>query len=215
MKTTPALLLLLGAVSLAHAEPAPVPCASAAQVASVRDYFTNQRPGRPLPVPARAFNWPESVIASGLPVEQSVGVAATPALVRDVWKSIDAWGEKTAVKLVLATGSQHTFAFPSLVPITQTQNANADLLDVYADGGKGVHTHISTPHVKAIYATDIPGKDAGQRTQAISFYNQDGSLALAIYAQIAGEKPDPAAIEGFKKTAARIKALPRVCAPQS
>lgn len=101
------------------------------------------------------------------------------------------------------------------MPITQAQNANADLLDVYADGGKGVHTHISTPHVKAIYATDIPGKDAGQRTQAISFYNQDGSLALAVYAQIAGEKPDPAAIEGFKKTAAKIKALPRVCAPQS
>lgn len=214
MKSTPALLLLLGATSLAHAE-APVPCASAAQIATVRDYFTNQRPGRPLPVPARAFNLPESVIASGLSVDESFGVAAMPALTREIWKTIDAWGEKTSVKLVLTTGGHHTFAFPSLVPVTQTQNANADLLDVYADGGKGVHTHISTPHVKAIYATDIPGKDAGQRTQAISFYNQDGSLALAVYAQIAGEKPDPAAIEGFKKTAAKIKALPRVCAPAS
>ncbi|WP_129781595.1 ChuX/HutX family heme-like substrate-binding protein [Peristeroidobacter soli] len=212
MKNTPAFLLLLGAASLAHAE-APVPCASAAQIASVHDYYTNQRPGRPLPVPARAFGWPESVVASGLPVEQSFGAAATPALVREIWKTIDAWGEKTSVKLVLASGGQHTFAFPSLVPITQPQNANADLLDVYADGGKGVHTHISAPHVKAIYATDVPGKNAGQRTQAISFYNQDGSLALAVYAQIDGEKPDPAAIEGFKKTAAKIKALPRVCAP--
>lgn len=213
MKSIPALLLLLGAASLAHAEPSPVPCASTAQIATVRDYFTNQRPGRPLPVPARAFNLPESIIASGLPVEESFGIAATPALIREIWKTIDAWGEQTSVKLVLTTGGQHTFAFPSLVPITQPQNANADLYDVYADGGKGVHTHISTPHVKAIYATDIPGKDAGQRTQAISFYNHDGSLALAVYAQIAGEKPDPAAIEGFKKTAAKIKSLPRVCSP--
>ena len=210
-----AFLLLLGVSSLASAEPAPIPCASPAQIATVRNYYTNQRPGRPLPVPARAFSVPESVIASGLPPQDSFGVAATPALVREIWKSIDAWGEKTSVKLVLATGGQHTFAFPSLVPITQPAGASESLLDVYADGGKGVHTHISTPHMKAIYASDVPGKDAGQRTQAVSFYNQDGSLALAVYAQIAGEQPDPAAVAGFQKTAAKIKALPRVCPAQS
>lgn len=214
MKYPFASVLLLGA-SLASADQAPVPCASPAQVATVRDYYKNQRPGRPLPVPARAFGLPESVIASGLSVQESFGVAATPQLVRELWTSIDAWGPKTSVKLVLAAGGQHTYAFPSLVPITQPAGANADLLDMYADGGNGVHAHLSTPHVKAIYATDVPGKEAGQRTQAISFYNQDGSLALAVYAQIAGEKPDPAAIEGFKKTASKIQALPRVCAPQT
>ena len=212
-------MLLCGLVPLVgnakdNAKSAPLPCASASHAPLVRDFYETQKPGRPLPVAGRHFNVPESVIASALPIQQSVGVVATPDAIKKIWKTIDAWGATTNVKLVFTSGGNHAYAFPSLVPITQPDRGD-DWLDIYADGGKGVHAHLNGPYVKGIFVTDIPGKEAGQRTQAISFYNQDGSLALGVYAQIAGEQFDPAAVEGFKKTRALIESMPRVCAAKS
>jgi putative heme iron utilization protein len=214
-----AVLLVLFAVPLLSvaqdkAKPAPLPCATPSQMPLIRDYYENQRPGRPLPVPGRHFNVPELVIASALPLQQSIGTPGSPQLAKEIWKSIDAWGARTPVKLVLTSGGKHAYSFPSLVPITQPET-DADWLDMYADEGKGVHAHINGPYVKAIYATDIPGKEAGQRTQGISFYNQEGNLILGVYAQVAGEQFDPAAVEGFKKTRALIESKSRVCAAQS
>lgn len=218
MKKSFVLLLLLGAPLASGAQDkskaAPLPCASPSHAPMVRDYYENLRPGRPLPVPSRHFNVPELVIASALPIQQSIGTPGTVQATKDVWKSIDAWGARSNVKLVLTSGGNHAYSFPSLVPIAQPDK-NDGWLDMYADDGKGVHAHINGPYVKAIYATDIPGKEPGQRTQGISFYNQDGSLILGVYAQVAGETFDQAAVEGFKKTRALIESLPRVCAPKS
>ena len=207
-----ALLTLLAAVPSLHAHEKDnsLHCASQADTQRVRDYYTGYRPGVPLPVPSRFLDVPELVIASGLPEDQSIGTAGSPQVVKDIWKSIDAWGGKTAVKLVLTSGGKHAFAFPSLVPITQPEDKSG-YLDVYADGGKGVHAHLQVAHVKAIYATDIPGKEAGRRTRAISFFGADGQLVLGVYASIAAETPDPAAIAAFAKTWSLIQSLPRVC----
>lgn len=188
-----------------------LPCASPSHAPMVRDFYENQRPGRPLPVASRHFNVPETVIASALPSQQSIGTPGNPQVTKDIWKSIDAWGPTTSVKLVLTSGGKHAYSFPSLVPMAQPDQKDG-WLDMYADGGKGVHAHINGPYVKAIFATDIPGKEAGQRTQGISFYNEDGSLILGVYAQVAGEQFDQAAVEGFKKTRALVESLPRVCA---
>jgi putative heme iron utilization protein len=208
-----ALLSLLAAAPALHAhEQADVlHCASQADTQRVRDYYTGYRPGVPLPVPSRFLDVPEMVIASGLPAEQSIGTPGSPRIVKDIWKSIDAWGEKTAVKLVLTSGGKHAYAFPSLVPITQPEDKSG-YLDVYADGGKGVHAHIQVAHVKAVYATDIPGKEAARRTRAISFFGADGQLILGVYASIAAENADPAAVAGFAKTWELIRSLPRACA---
>ncbi len=145
MKNHPCLPVAAGHRVFSPRPKRPVPCASAAQIARA---CTTTSPStvrvarcacagacvRLARVGGRQQDVRRTVVRCG----------RHPSVVREVWKSIDAWGEKTSVKLVLASGGQHTFAFPSLVPITQSQMRNADLLDVYADGGKsGVNTRIS------------------------------------------------------------------------
>jgi putative heme iron utilization protein len=187
------------------------PCANAVAAQSVRQFFAEKRPGVPLPVAARALALPESVVASGLERAQVDSASATPERVRQIWKSIDAWGPRTQVKLVLAaTGSLHSFAFPSLVPITQPDDGSG-FLDVYADGGAGVHAHIQVAHVAAIFATDVPTASADKRTRAISFHDTDGRLILGVYAQIAKDPFDPAAVAGFARTRALVASLPGAC----
>lgn len=198
------------AAAAATAEPLASMCASSIDAQRVRTYYSKFRPGVPLPVPGRFLDVPEVIIASGLPAGQSVGVAGTPGLAKEIWKSIDAWGPKTAVKLVLTSGGKHAFAFPSLVPITQADDGSG-MLDVYADDGKGVHGHIQSARVKAIFATDVPGKEPEKRTRAISYFGEDGELILGVYASIAAETPDPKAIEGFGRTWALLKSMPQLC----
>ncbi|WP_293852018.1 ChuX/HutX family heme-like substrate-binding protein [Steroidobacter sp.] len=188
-----------------------VPCASATHAPMVRDFYENQKPGRPLPVASRHFNVAETVIASALPATQSIGTAGSAQVAQTVWKSIDEWGANTSIKLVLTSGGKHAYSFPSLVPMAKPDTGEG-WLDMYADDSKGVHAHINGQYLKAVFATDLPGPKAGERTQAISFYNQDGSLVLGVYARVAGETFDQAAVEGFKKTWAVIESLPRICA---
>lgn len=186
-------------------------CASAAEAQRVRTYYATKRPGVPLPVASRFLDVPEAIVASALPHEQSVGTPGSPQTVAQIWRSIDAWGPQTAVKLVLTSGGKHAFAFPSLVPITQPDD-DSGMLDVYADAGKGVHGHIQLAHVKAVYATDVPGTDPGKRTRAISLFAADGQLVLGVYASIAKESDaDPQAIAGFARTWSLIRSLPRSC----
>lgn len=205
-----AALLLHGPVNAQTEASPPLACASAAQAQLVRDYYGKTRPGAPLPIVSRHLNVPELVIASGLPASESIGTPGSTQATRAVWDSIDAWGASTSVKLVFTSGGKHAFAFPSLVPITQPDDGKG-FLDIYADGGKGVHAHIQLAHVQAIYATDIPGKEEGKRTRAVSFFGADGQLILGVYASIATESFDPAAARGFAKTWDLVKSMPRVC----
>lgn len=215
MKHSMIAIALLSTPLLAAAQNKPnsaaLPCASASHAPMVRDFYENQKPGRPLPVAGRHFNVAESVIASALPATQSIGTPGSAQVAQQIWKSIDQWGANTSVKLVLTSGGKHAYSFPSLVPITQPDTGEG-WLDMYADGGKGVHAHINGPYLKAVFATDLPGPKEGERTQAISFYNQDGSLILGVYARVAGETFDQAAVDGFKKTWALIESMPRICA---
>lgn len=188
----------------------PPACASAEQAASVREYYDNKRPGVPLAVASRFFKVSEFTIASALPDDQSLGTLGSAKVTDAVWSSIDAWGATTRVKLVLSPDSQHAFAFPSLVPITQDDSSDG-YLDVYADEGRGVHSHIQLAKVAAIYATDIPSDKSGFRTRAISLFGHSGNLILGIYASLKNEEPDTKAVEGFSKTWDLIKSMPRLC----
>lgn len=203
-------LLLSGGLPTAQATPS---CASADQARQIREFYGAKRPGVPLPVPARLFAVPEIIIASSLPAANAIGAVGSPDNFRKVWKSIDSWGPKTTVKVVLAPGITHTFAFPSLVPISQPEKDDGfGIYDVYADEGRGVHAHIKLADVEAIYASDMPGKTPPGRTRAISFYGADGQLIVAVYAQMAPDPVDAAAVEGFARTWEVVKSLPRLCA---
>lgn len=185
-------------------------CATPEQTKNIRGYYEKLRPGVPLPVPSRYFNVAESVIPSALPADQAVGTVSTPEIADQVWKSIDAWGPKTQVSLVFAPNSKNSFAVPSLVPITQNDSTDG-YLDVYADDGKGIHSHIQIADIAHIYAHDIPNGDGKNRTRGVSFYGRTGDLIMGVYASIKADPFDAKAVEGFGRTWTLLKGMQRPC----
>lgn len=191
--------------------PAPATnCATPEQAEKIRTYYTSERPGVPLAVASRAFEVPEAIIASALPPEQSIGVDASPEITGEIWRSIESWGAATNVTLVITPSSQHAFAFPSLVPVNQDDNADG-YLDVYADSGNGVHSHIQIKYVSKIFASDITTAEANRRTRGVSFFSSDGHLIIGVYASINKDAFDLAAVTGFDRTWALIGTMPRAC----
>jgi len=185
-------------------------CATVEQASNIKTYYEKTRPGVPLTVASRFFNVPEFAIASGLPAALSIGTAVTPEQVKTIWSSIDAWGATTRVSLVVTPGSKHAFAFPSLVPITQ-KDAKDGYIDVYADEGRGVHSHIQLDQVAAVYATELADPKPGFKTRAISFFGPDGHLVIGVYASIKSDPFDDKAVAGFERTRALIASMPRIC----
>ncbi len=185
-------------------------CATPEQTKNIRNYYEKMRPGVPIPVPSRYFNVPEAIIPSALPADQAVGATSTHEIADRVWKSIEGWGAQTRVTLVFAPNSKNSFAVPSLVPIDQ-DNSDDGYLDVYADGGKGIHSHIQIANVAAIYAHDIPNGDGKNRTRGVSFYGPTGDLIIGVYASVKADPFDPKAADGFAKTWALLKGMTRPC----
>jgi putative heme iron utilization protein len=210
--TALAISALLGAClarSSYAAEPTAAYCASSSGP-KVSEFYEKRRPGVPLSVASRTLLLPELTVAASLPSSLATVAAADSALTKRVWESIDTWGNNTLVKLVLSSSNQHTFAFPSKVPIRQPDDGSG-LMDVYADGGAGVHAHIKLDHVFAVAAVSLPGKTSDTRTEAVTFYNADGSLILGVYARIANQTFDRAALEGFARTQKLIQANASLC----
>jgi putative heme iron utilization protein len=147
-------------------------------------------------------------VASGLAKGQFIAVSGSQ--VRDAWKTIDEWGAQTRVKLVFADGG-HSFAFPSLVPVIQPDDAADEFLDVYADDGRGIHSHIKVPEVGMVVAVDMPTKSPEHRTRAIGLYGHNGKLIVAVYASLNVEEPDDKAVAGFAKSWAAFSTMPQIC----
>lgn len=184
-------------------------CASSSQTKKVMAFYTKTRPGAVTPIPARRLNVPEAVIASGVEGTYSVGVRATPEIVSNVWATIDAWGARTKVGLVLTSEGPHAYDFPSLVPISLPDDGSG-FIDMEADGGRGVHGHIFKSTIQSIYAVKLPDNKGGF-SRLVSFYGPNGHLVLGVYASKAGGYGDKNAITGFAKSWDLIKSLPRAC----
>lgn len=186
-------------------------CANASETILVREFYTDKRPGVPLPVPARSLELSETIIASALPADQTIGAVATVEGVRTVWESIETWGADTDVSLVFAVNGSHTFNFPSKVPMTQPDDGSG-FQDIYADNGDGVHGHLLRSQVSYIYAAKLPGAQTNnEKTRTVGFYDAEGGLVLGVYASIADGKGDPRAIANFDNSWHAIAALPRAC----
>lgn len=183
-------------------------CPSDQEQRAVADYYTNKKPGKPMSAAARTLSMKELRVTANLPKGYAVGTEGSAQKFRDVWASIETWGERTSVMLVLAQNTVHTFAFPSLVPITQPDDGSG-IQDVYADDGKGIHAHVARNDVKAIYAARLPGKKGD--TRMVSFYDENGELILGVIASDSG-KGDPRAIAGFENTWKLIAGMSRACA---
>jgi|GEM_PF-651451 len=184
-------------------------CAVPAIQEKVNKFYLGKGKGAPLMIAGRALKLPEALIASALQPEQHIGVKADAKRIKDIWTTIDQWGEETNVRLVFTMGGSHVFDFPSNVPIRQ-EDLDDGWLDIFADQGDGVRGHLWLDQIKTVYAINLPGSD-GTPTRAISFYAADGSLIIGVYASISTKSYDKAVEPGFEKTWALLKTLPKAC----
>lgn len=186
-------------------------CATPREEALIQSYAYDQRPGIPLAIGARNLEIPEAVFASGMKEGDVVGVMATPDIATEIWTSMDeAWGADAKVGLVFSPSNQHAFALPHLLPV-QVDGSEDGYLDVYADDGNGVHSHIQLKYVEAIYATDLKNADGVSETKGISLFGPDGDLIISVYASIKGDVYSEAAENGFATTWDLIASMPQAC----
>lgn len=200
------------ATDVASAAPAaataPV-CADAAQTARIRKEVKDY-PGDPLAIVARDLELREFTAASGFPPEMQVGALINAEQFQALWKSIDGWGADTLVRIILSPSSEHAFIVQGKVPMIKP-DAEPGYLDAYADGTKGIQSHIQTRKIAAVYATDIPTDDPAYRTRGINFMDHDGNSIVGVYASVKKYDPDPKAVQGFERTRALIAKLPKTC----
>ncbi|WBX85140.1 ChuX/HutX family heme-like substrate-binding protein [Sphingosinicella microcystinivorans] len=206
---------LLAAACTAPADTAPKAastgpvCADSARTERIRKEV-KAYPGDPIAIVARDLELSEFTTASGLFPEMQVGALIDAQQFQDLWKSIESWGADTMVRLVISPSSAHAFIVHGKVPMIQP-DADPGYLDVYADEGRGIHSHIQMSKIAAVYATDIPTEDPAFRTRGINFLDHDGHSVIGVYASIKTYEPDAKAVEGFERTRALVAALPRAC----
>lgn len=184
-------------------------CASASVASIVRESYRADI-GEPLAVVARNLEIPEFLVASSLAKENKRIIAATPQRIKDVWKSIDTWGKDTKIRIIMTMGGEHVMDFPSTVPVAQ-EDLDDGWIDIFANDGFGVRGHLWLDNVDTIAATDIIGKDKKKRTKGISFYANDGTLIVGLYASIAHKTFDEKAVKAFEHTWGVLSALPQRC----
>ena len=204
------LLPLLLASCIAVPAHASAPCASADDARVIQDYYVNVRPAAPPPAVARLFRMPETRVVSALPADQVYGVRSDRVFFDEVWKSVDAWGEDTRIGIVLTGGGMHVWNFPSKVP--QTQSTTSPIwYDMYADGGQGVHGHITPQEVDQIWALQLPTPEPDKFTRILGFYGSDGNLIVGLYVSEGVKDFDPKAVAGFERTRELLQTRARVC----
>lgn len=184
-------------------------CADPAQTERIRKEVKDY-PGDPVAIVARDLELTEFTAVSGFFPEMQVGARIDAKQFEDFWKSIESWGADTMVRLVISPSSAHAFIVHGKVPMIQP-DADPGYLDVYADEGRGIHSHIQMSKIAAVYATDIPTEDPAFRTRGINFLDHDGHSVIGVYASIKKYEPDAKAVEGFERTRTLVAALPRAC----
>ncbi len=202
------LLLALGIAGNAAAQDL---CATADDAKVVQNYYANIRPGAPPPPVSRLFRMREATVVSALHPDQAYGVRSNRLFFEEVWKSIDTWGADTRIGLVFTSGGMHAWNFPSSVPITQASSSQI-WYDMYADGGDGVHGHITPQEVDQIWALQLPTARPDRFTRIIGFYGKDGHLIVGLYVSEGVKDFDPRAVEGFERTRELLRTHPRICA---
>lgn len=206
----PSLPLLLLALGLAgHAEAQDL-CATPDDARVIQHYYADIRPGGPPPAAARLFRMKEATVASAFHSDHAYGVRSNRRFFEEVWKSVDGWGEDTRIGLVFTSGGMHAWNFPSSVPVTQASSSPI-WYDMYADGGDGVHGHITPQEVEQIWALQLPTTQPDRFTRILAFYGKDGHLIVGLYVSEGVKDFDPKAVEGFERTRELLRTHPRIC----
>lgn len=183
--------------SAATAAPQP-PCASAAEMKAVRAFYA-QLPSAPSLVARRHMKLPEEIVASDLPAEQAASVGG--AYFKAVWDSLSQW----PVAFFIMDQKGWIMKFEAPVPALLGNQRKDDFTDVKAPGESGLISHIRPDLVTSIHAVALPrggvGRDGRMRagmTRAVIFYDASRESVLGLYASLAGEELNAAAIRPSK-----------------
>lgn len=203
-------LMVAAAAAAATSVAAPV-CADAEQTAAVRQFYRDLPSAPPL-VARRHMKLPEEIVSSGLSAGHAAGVSGTHF--RTVWDSVASW----PVGFFILDQKGWILKFEGPVPALLGNERKDAFTDVKAPGANGLISHMRPDLVTSIHAVALPGglgrdgKDRKGMTRAVIFYDASRESVFGIYASLAGEDLNPAAIPAFEKTMALIRTLPQVCA---
>ncbi len=189
---------------------APV-CASPAQTTSVRQFY-RELPSAPPLVARRHMKLEEEIVSAALPAEYAAGVSG--AHFNAVWDSVAQW----PVGFFIMDQKGWILKFEGPVPPLLGNERTDGFTDVKAPGPNGLISHMRPDLVTSIHAVELPGglgrdgKDRKGKTRAVIFYDASRESVFGIYASLAGEDLNPAAIPAFEKTIALMRTLPQICA---
>lgn len=185
-------------------------CANAEVQQIIRGEYLVRWPGDPMPIAARELGLSDFTVTSALPAEMASGALIDSQQLTTVWESINEWGADTDVELVFSPSSEHAFVLKSKVPMIM-DDPDPGYLDVYADEGRGVHSHIQMSKIVAVYVSTMPTESPDHFTRAIEFYDDSGVSIIGVYASIKTNDYDPKAVSGFEKTRNLIESWPSIC----
>jgi putative heme iron utilization protein len=189
---------LLGFSGVADAA---APCATAAQIETVRAALTGKEPG-PLGGVAATLKLPESLVASALPAAQAHGVGSEHFA--QVWKSLESWDDA----LTFITKGRDLFEVKGRVGKGEPSK-RSKFFNLTRDGD-GLIGHLRPDLYSAIYALSIPGEKSTLR--GVTFFDQAGESVFSVYVPgEGGEAPPPAVIKQFEATAKIMRGLPSLC----
>jgi len=200
---------LLIAMAAAAATPQPT-CATPEQQAAVRSFYA-ALPSAPPLVARRHMKLAEEIVSSGLPTEYATGVSGEHF--KAVWDSLSAW----PVAFFIMDQKGWIMKFEAPVPSLLGNKRDDAFTDVKAPGANGLISHIRPDLVTSIHAVALPGgmgRDGKMRegmTRAVIFYDASKESVMGLYASLAGEDLNKAAIPAFEKTMALMRTLPQVC----
>lgn len=185
-------------------------CASPAQTAAVRQFY-RELPSAPPLVARRHMKLEEEIVSAALPENYATGVRGDQF--KAVWDSLAQW----PVAFFIMDQKGWIMKFEGPVPALLGNERKDGFTDVKAPGANGLVSHFRPDLVTSIHAVALPGglgRDGKERkgtTRAVIFYDASRESVFGVYASLAGEDLNPAAIPAFEKTMALMRTLPQAC----
>ncbi|MCC7258209.1 MAG: hypothetical protein IT486_07535 [Gammaproteobacteria bacterium] len=198
------LLAVVLAVSLgdtkASAQAATGFCATPEQAARVQAFYRDN-PGTMPVIAARRLDLPEATVVSGLPAEQSVGIAG--AAFMDIWGAMRQWQAAT----FLIMKGENVFEVVSPVGTATPSKTSKYTNIAYEQPLRG---HLRPDLYASIYAVALPGRN-GAIPRGVLFYDASGASVFGAFISSDGPPPPASEIAKFDAVMALVKSRSPVC----
>jgi putative heme iron utilization protein len=177
-------------------------CATIEQSQRVQQHYATSL-GQPPSSVAMVMGLTEVTVLSGLPHDQSVGVA--PVEFEKVWDSLSDWDN--AITLIKRDGHEFEIVGPVHSGRIGRDNRRFDLNPV----GWGMAGHIMPSAVSAIFAISMPTR-SDAKANGVLFMNANGETSFAVMVPVVGGKSSVTVSKQFYETWQLMRNMARVCA---